>query len=182
MSSKNTTRRFPGKLRGTSLAQGRNGNALLLFHNQLVFLGGGFGLESLTGLTALEKVHQYVSDQFEIIATRLFHSQMIIDGRVTRRSRQGSAFPLGNVLERPWMAVPFGQTKIDAPHTVAIAASAVRDKVGRFDVPMNQVPLVHQLDAFEQLIGDHEHRFEREFPSAFVELIFEGGTEQIHHH
>jgi hypothetical protein len=89
---------------------------------------------------------------------------------------------LRNVLERSGMTVSLGETKIDTVDKVSIAASSVRNKVGRFDITMDQVTGVHQFDTFQHLIGNHEYGLEGETASAFVELIFQGRTEQIHHH
>lgn len=45
-----------GKLGGAALAEGGDGNGLLLLHNELVLLGGRLGLEALPWESALEEV------------------------------------------------------------------------------------------------------------------------------
>ena len=37
-------------------------------------------------------------------------------------------------------------------------------------------------EATYHLVGEHEHRFERELALAVVEQVFQGGTEQVDHH
>ena len=40
------------------------------------------------------------------------------------------------------------------------------------DIAVNQMTRMHQFDAFEHLIGDHEDGLERKSATALVELIF----------
>ena len=47
---------------------------------------------------------------------------------------------------------------------------------------MDQVTRVHQFDALEHLIGNHQYSFEGEAAPALVELIFQGRSEKIHDH
>ena len=89
---------------------------------------------------------------------------------------------LGDVLQGAGVAVPLGQAKVDAVDEVAGPAASVGDEVGRLDVAVDEVAGVHQLDALQHLVGDHEDRLEGEAAAALVELILEGGAEQVHHH
>jgi len=171
-----------GKLGGASLAECGDGDGLLLFHNQLVLLGGRLGLESLPGETSLEEVDQHVADGLEIIPSGLFDSQVVIDGGVPGGSGQRSALALGNVLEGSGVPVSLGQTEIDAVNKVTVTAATVGDKIGGLDIAMDQVAGVHEFDALEHLVGDHEHGLEGESSAAFVELVLEGGTEEVHDH
>jgi len=171
-----------GKLRRTSLAKSGDGDGLLLFHNELVLLGGRLGLESLPRQTSLEEVDQHVTDGFEIISAGLLDTQVIVDGSVTRSTGERSTLALGDVLEGSGVTVSLGQTEINAVDKVAVAAASVRDKVGGFDIAMDQVTGVHQLDALEHLIGYHENGFEGEASPALVELVLEGRTEKVHNH
>jgi len=171
-----------GELGGTSLAERGDRNGLFLFHNEFVFLRGGFGLESLPWKSTLEEIDKDVPNRLEVVPTGLFDPQVIVDGRIPRSSRQGSSFPLRNMLESSGMAVPLGESEIDTVNEIAVSTTPVRDEIGGFDIAMDQMTGMHQFDAFEHLIGNHENRLERKSTSALVELIFEGRTEQIHDH
>lgn len=171
-----------GELRGTPLAQSRNSNRLLLLHNQLILLGGGLGLESLPGQSPLEEVHKDIPDTFQIIAPRLLHAQMVVDRGVTGSSRQTPSLPLRDVLEGTGVSISLTQPEIDAVDEISRAAPPIGDKVGGLDVPVDQVAGVHQFHALEHLVGDHEDGLETEATAAFVELVLEGGAEEIHHH
>ena len=72
-----------GELRWAALAESRNCDRLLLFHNKFVLLGGRLGLESLPWKASLEEVNQDVTDRLEIVTTRLLDTQVVIDGSVT---------------------------------------------------------------------------------------------------
>lgn len=170
------------ELTGATLAQGRDSNTLLLLHNKLVLLGGGLGLESLPWESSLKEVDKDVTDGFEIVSPGLFDSQVIVDGSVTRSSSKGSSFTLRNVLKGTGVSVSLGKAEIDTVNKVSVSASAVSDKVSRLDITMDQVTRVHQFHTFQHLIGNHENCFERESTSAFVELILERRTKQIHNH
>jgi len=98
---------------------------------------------------------------------------VIVDGCVTRGTRQGSSLALRDVLECSGVTVTLGQTEIDAVDKVAVPAAAVGDKVGGFDITVDQVAGVHQFDALEHLIGNHENGLEGESSATLVELIFE---------
>mmetsp|Transcript_31907 Transcript_31907/g.77324 ORF Transcript_31907/g.77324 Transcript_31907/m.77324 type:complete len:272 (+) Transcript_31907:158-973(+) len=170
------------KLRRTSLAQGRNGNGLFLFHNELVFLGGRLGLESLPWKSSLEEINQDITNRLEIISSRLFHSQVIVNGSITRSTSKRSSFTLRNVLKGTRVAITLGKTEINAIDKVTIASSTISDKVGRLDISVNQVARVHQLDTLQKLISHHQDSLERKATSALVELILQRRTKEIHHH
>ena len=171
-----------GKLGGAALAEGGDGNGLLLLHNELVLLGGRLGLEALPREAALEEVDEDVADGLEVVTAGLLDAKMVVDGGVTGGTGQGAALALGDVLQGAGMAVPLGQTKVDAVDEVAGPAASVGDEVGGLDVTVDEVAGVHQLDALQHLVGDHEDRLEGESAAALVELILEGRAEKVHHH
>jgi len=169
------------ELRRTLLTQRGNRNGLFLLHNELVLLGGTLGLESLPGQLPLEEVHEDIPNGFQIVTAGLFHPQVIVDGGVTGSSREGSPLALGDVLERTGMAVALRQSEINAVNKV-VRSTAVGDKVGRLDVPMDQMATVHNLHALQHLIGDHESGLEAETASALVELVLERWPKKVHDH
>ena len=176
-----TIREVFSELRGASLAQCRNGNGLLLFHDELVLRRRALGLEPLPGQSALEEIHQDVPDGFEIVATGLLHSHMVVDGGITGRAGEGPALALGDVLEGAGVAVSLRKPEINAVHKVT-STVWFGNEVGGLDVAMNEMTAVHYLHSLQSLIRDHEDSLEAEPTSALVELILEGWSEQIHHH
>lgn len=171
-----------GELGRAALAKGRNGDGLLLLHNELVLLGGRLGLEALPREAALEEVDEDVADGLEVVTAGLLDAKMVVDGGITGRTGQGAALALGNVLQGAGVTVPLGQTKVDAVDEVAGPAASVGDEVGGLDITVDEMAGVHQLDALQHLVGDHEDRLEGEPAAALVELILEGGAEEVHHH
>jgi hypothetical protein len=69
------------------------------------------------------------------------------------------------------VTVALGKAEVDAVDKVSVATACIRDKVGRLDVAVNQMTRMHEFNAFQHLIGHHEHSFEREPSAAFIELI-----------
>jgi len=171
-----------GKLRRASLAEGRDGDGLLLLHDKLVLLGGRLGLESLPWKTSLEEVHQDVTNGLEIVTTGLLDTQVVIDGSITRSTGQRSTLTLRNVLEGSGVTVSFGQTEINAVDKVSVSAASVGDKVSGLDITVDQVARVHEFHTFKHLVGNHENSLEGESTSTLVELILEGRTKEIHNH
>lgn len=171
-----------GKLGWASLAEGGDGDRLLLFHDKLVLLGGRLGLESLPWKTSLEEVNQDVTNGLKIVTTGLFDTQVIIDGSITRSTGQRSTLTLGNVLKGSGVTVSLRQTEINAVDEVTVSAASVSDKVGGLDITVDQVARVHEFYTFEHLIGNHKNGLEGESTSTLVELILEGRTEEIHNH
>ncbi|KAL7554876.1 hypothetical protein ACHAWF_018693 [Thalassiosira exigua] len=169
------------ELAGTSLAQGGDGDGLLLLHDELVLLGGALGLEALPGEPALEEVDEDVADGLEVVAAGLLDAQVVVDGGVAGGAGEGPSLALGDVLEGAGVAVALRQAEVDAVDEVPRAAP-VGDEVGRLDVAVDEVAAVHDLHALEHLIGDHEDGLEAEAASALVELVLEGGPEEVHDH
>jgi len=169
------------ELGGTSLAQCRNSNGLLLLHDELVLRRGALGLKSLPWQSALEEIHQDVPDGFEVITAGLLHTQVVVDGGIAGRAGEGPALALGDVLEGAGVAVSLRKAKINAVHKVT-SATTVSDEVGWLDVAMDEMTAVHYLHSLQHLIRDHEDSLEAEPTSALVELILKGWTEQIHYH
>mmetsp|Transcript_28078 Transcript_28078/g.56921 ORF Transcript_28078/g.56921 Transcript_28078/m.56921 type:complete len:201 (-) Transcript_28078:1108-1710(-) len=135
-----------GELRRAALAEGGDGDGLLLLHDQLVLLGGALGLEALPREASLEEVDEDVADGLEVVAAALLDAEVVVDRGVTGSSGKGPSLALGDVLEGAGVAVPLGQAKVDAVDEVARASAAVGDEVGRLDVAMDEMAGMHQLD------------------------------------
>mmetsp|Transcript_8789 Transcript_8789/g.23731 ORF Transcript_8789/g.23731 Transcript_8789/m.23731 type:complete len:334 (-) Transcript_8789:165-1166(-) len=175
-------RQVLGELRWAALAQGWDGDALLLLHDELVLLGGGLGLESLPWESSLEEVDEDVPDGLEIVTTGLLHTQVIVDGCVTWGSCQRTSLALWDVLQCSGVTVSLGETEIDTVDEVAVSTATVCHEVSWLDISVNQVTRMHELHTLEHLIGNHENGLEGESSSALVELVLEGWSEQIHDH
>ena len=67
---------------------------------------------------------------------------------------------LGGVLKGTGMAVAFRKPNIDAVNDAP--TSAVGDEVGRLDIAMDDMVAMHNLDAFQHLIGDSKDYLEAE--------------------
>jgi len=175
-------RKVLGKLAGAALAESGDRDGLFLFHDKLVLFGGGFGLEALPGQSTLEEIDQNVSNGFQVISARLFHAQVIVDGGVTRRTRQRASFSLRNVLQGTRVAITLRQSKVDTVDEISVSASRIRNKIGGLDVSVNQMARMHELHTFEHLIRHHEHRLKGESTTALIKLILERRSKEIHNH
>mmetsp|Transcript_4507 Transcript_4507/g.10940 ORF Transcript_4507/g.10940 Transcript_4507/m.10940 type:complete len:322 (-) Transcript_4507:208-1173(-) len=171
-----------GELRRASLAECGDGDRLLLLHDELVLLRGRLGLESLPRESSLQEVNEDVPNGLKIVTTGLFNTQVVVDGCVTRSTRQRSSFTLGDMLKGAGVTVSLRQTEIDTVDEVSVSTTPIRDEVGGFDITVDQVARMHQFDTLEHLIGYHEHRLEGESTTALVELILQRRSEKVHDH
>ncbi len=96
-----------GKLTWATLAEGRDGDALFLFHDELILLSSRLGFEALPGEASLQEVDKYVANRLKVISPRLFDTQVVIDGCVTRCTSQRPSLALRNVLKGTGMTVSF---------------------------------------------------------------------------
>ena len=80
-----------GELLRAARAEGVDGRGLLLLHDHFVLPRRVAGLEALPRQAPLEEVHQHVPHGLEVVAPRLFDAQVVVDGRVPRRAREGLA-------------------------------------------------------------------------------------------
>ena len=72
---------------------------------------------------------------------------MIVDRSVTRSSGEGSPLTLGDVLECSGVAVSLGEAKVDTVDEVSVSPSRIGDKVGRFDISVDEMARVHEFHA-----------------------------------
>ena len=106
---------------------------------------------------------------------------MVVDRGVPGRAREGPSLALGDVLQRARVAVTLRQAEVDAVDEVP-GPAAVGDEIGWLNVTVDEVAAVHDLDALEHLVRDHEHGLEAEPPPALVELVLEGRAQEVHDH
>ena len=81
----------------------------------------------------------------------------------------------------PCSVVPvlLGQTEVDHKQLVTMAPNPHQEIVW-FDVPMDEVLVVHVLDPPDHLVGQHEDGLHGEPPGAEVEEVLKAGAEQVH--
>lgn len=134
-----------GKLVGEATAEnfGRCGH--LLLHNSVVLLLLGSSLETLPGELATKEVHEYVSQRFHIISTRLLDSQMSVDRSITSGTSQILVLSVRDMEVRLWVAILLGKTKVNDIYLVTALADS-HEKVVGLDVAMNKVSRVDVLD------------------------------------
>ena len=84
------------------------------------------------------------------------------------------------MLPCPVVPVLLGQTKVDHEQLVAVAPNP-HQKVVWFDVPMDEILVVHILDPPNHLVSQHEDGLHGKSPRAEVEEIFEARAKQVHH-
>jgi hypothetical protein len=103
-------------------------------------------LEALPWEPSAQEVHEDVAEGLEVVATRLFASQMGVDAHVTRGSRKRLAFPIRNVLLRLGIAVLLSHTEVDNVDNVgALGAWTSNEEVVGLDVSVDEVLLVDGL-------------------------------------
>jgi hypothetical protein len=78
-----------------------------------------------------------------------------VDGGVAGRSRQVLPLSVGDVLPVS-LNVAFRQSKIDEKHFMGSFVES-HTEVVRFDVSVDEVPIVNILDPADHLIDEHEH-------------------------
>ncbi|RNA05858.1 hypothetical protein BpHYR1_033557 [Brachionus plicatilis] len=161
------------------LAQNFDWSAHFFLAYLFVFLFFGGGLETLPGKRAPVEVHGDVAERLHVVAAALLYAQVGVDGGVAGRAGQIFVFSVHDVLACAVVAVLFGEAEVDQKDFVAVAANAHQKVVG-LDVAMNEVFVVHKLDAAYHLVGEHQHRFHGEAARAKVEQVLEAGPEQVH--
>ena len=76
--------------------------------------------------------------------------QVCVDAGVSGSPGQVLVLPVGNVLPGPVIAILLGQSEVDEEELVAVAADAHQEVVW-FDVAVDEVLVVHVLDATDHL-------------------------------
>ena len=105
---------------------------------------------------------------------------MCVDAGVPRRPRQTLILAVRDVRAGPTVAVLLREAEIDDEHLVAVLPDPHQEVV-RLHVAVDEVFVVHVLDARDHLVGEHEDGLLRELAPAEVEQVLEAGTEQLHH-
>lgn len=78
------------------------------------------------------------------------------------------------------VAVLLGKAEVDYVHDIGPVFDP-NDEIVRLDVAVDEVPVVDELQASEELDPQHHRRLHGEFPSTVVEEILQTRTQKIHH-
>ena len=105
---------------------------------------------------------------------------MCVDAGVPRRARQTLVLAVRDVRAGPTVAVLLREAEVDDEHLVAVLTNPHQEVV-RLHVPVDEVLVVHVLDACDHLVGQHENGLLGELAPAEVEEVLEAGPEQLHH-
>lgn len=114
---------------------------------------------SLLGLLHIITHHQNVTQRLQIISPRLLHTQMSVDRRVSRRTRQVLVLPIRNVQVRLGITVFLGETEVNHVDLVAALADTHEEIVG-LDVAVDKVARVNVFDTRDELVCEQEDGFE----------------------
>jgi len=106
---------------------------------------------------------------------------MGIQTSVSSRTSKVFAISEGNVLSiRRFVA--FGESKVDDVNGVFGLIVSTNQKVVGFDVPMNDSLLMDNLDSLYHLDRNVQASAQVEFSSAFLELVFQTLSKEVHNH
>ena len=101
---------------------------------------------------------------------------MRINAGIAGSAREIFVFPIRNVLVRTWIAVLFGQAKInDMNDTLPFAES--NQKIVGFDISMNERFGMDVFESAQQLIGQHEDGFQLKAPSTIIKQVFQAWSQ-----
>uniref|UniRef100_A0AAG5D9D6 Uncharacterized protein n=1 Tax=Anopheles atroparvus TaxID=41427 RepID=A0AAG5D9D6_ANOAO len=164
-----------------ALAQLLDRRGQLLLRNALVLLALVGRLQALPRQRAEVEVHQHVAERLEVVAARLLDAKMCVYGRVPSRAGQVLVFPVRDVRHAARILVLLCQPEVDDVHQVALLAQPHQEVV-RLDVAVDEAARVYEIDTGNHLVGEQQHRLQREPARAEIEQILERGAEQLHHH
>ena len=97
----------------------------------------------------------------------LLNTKMRVDGGIPGGSCEVLSLPVRDVLAVP-LDVPLGQAEINHKNLMCGLVEPNAEVI-RFDIPMNEVPVVDVFDPADHLVDEHEHRFEGELAEGVLE-------------
>lgn len=108
----------------------------------------------------------------------LFNSQVSIDRGISSSSGQIFSLPVRNMLPIPH-DVSLSQSKIKNKYFVGSFVQPNAEII-RFDIPVDEVPVMDVLDPGNHLVDQHKDSLEWKFSQSLIEQRFEGRSHQIH--
>lgn len=112
---------------------------------------------------------------------QITNSQVRVDAGITSGTGQVFVLAVGNVKVRLWVAVLFGEAKIDDIDLIATFADA-HEEVVRLDITVDEGLCMDVFDTGDELISKQENRLESEATIAEVEEILETGAKEVQDH
>lgn len=170
-----------GKFVGESTAQDLGGGSHLLLHDTVVLLFLGGSLQALPWERAAAEIEHDIAQGLHVITTRLFDTQMSIDGSVSSSTREVLVLSVGDMEVGLRVAVLLGQTKVNHVDLVASLADAHQEVV-RLNITVDEGLGVDVLNSGNELVGQQEDGLEGEFAVAEVEQVFQTGTKKVENH
>lgn len=145
-----------GKLVGESTAENLGWSGHLLFHDTVVLLLLGSGLESLPWQRSTAEVEHDVSEGFHVVTAGLFDTQVGVDTGITGSTSQVLVLTVRDVEVSLWITVLLGQTKIDDVDLVTTLSNAHKEVVW-FDITVDEGLCVDVLDTRDELVSEQEN-------------------------
>jgi hypothetical protein len=154
------------ELNGITLAQHFDRGCQLLLLDPFVFVPLVVGLESLPREHSSQEVHGDVADALHVVSAGLLDTQVSVDGGVPGGSSQVLSLSVGNVLAVS-LDIPLGEPKIKKEHFVASFVVAHAEVI-RFDISVDEVPVVDVLDPGDHLVDQHQDCLQGELPESVL--------------
>ena len=103
---------------------------------------------------------------------------MGVNGGITGSSSQIFALSVGDMLAIT-LDVTFSQPKVQNENLIGSFVQPNAEVI-RLDVPVDEVSVVHVLDAGDHLVDEHEDGLEGELAEGLVEEGLQRGAHEIH--
>lgn len=103
---------------------------------------------------------------------------MGVAGGVASCAGQRLLVPVGDVLACFGVLVPLGQTEINQVNHARLALT--HKEVIRFHIAMDEVLLVHEFEATNHLICQHQRGLHGKLATTVLEQVFQRLAEQLH--
>ena len=132
----------------------------------------------MPGKSTAKEVNEYVGNTFEIVATRLFFAEVVIDASESRSAEKAFVATRRDVLRGFGIHKSLSKSKVDEVDDVD-AVFGSNEKVVGFDVAMDDSTRVNEFDAIEELFGDHNDRFQSKSTMTAIEEAFKRRSKMI---
>jgi len=162
-------------------AKNIGGCSHLLFHDSVILLLLGSGLESLPREGATQEVHEYVCERLEVVTTGLLNTQVSVDRGVASGTGQVLILPVWDVQVGLRVTEFLRETKVDDVNLIATFANAHQEVVG-LNVTVYEVAGVDVLDTGDELVSEKQDGLEGEFAVAEIEEVLERRAKKVQDH
>lgn len=80
-----------------------------------------------------------------------------------------------------WISEPLSESKVNYVNIVLLLTDT-NQKIVRFNIPVQEMAGVYELDSLQHLVSEHQNGLEGEFALAVVQKILEGGPKEVDDH